>query len=668
MMLCEIGLLDTNGKIHKVDLKEGLNIITGNSSTGKSALLNIVDYCFASSRDTIPNGLIKDRASIYYVVIKKDNHHIVLGRNAKSSNGCYFSIERNYNENLINQNYFHSVQEIKRKYYQEQLNRIFIPVFDVDVSEIEKKYKGKKSPAPSVRSFMSFMLQYQNVIANQDVLFCRFNHPEKREQVIEHTKIFLGFVNQEYFLNSQKIVNIKQDIKLLSRKQDLREEEYEENKDKVEPKISLLCALMGMNRSDFPEFYLDSTLIEDFKAEINNIVKTENIDITSDGLYDYYIGLDKALKEKERKLKEVSLKIGQINHSLEVENNISMELDGEMKINQISDECIYPFCHSESKKLSKHADLLRQAINKVNDGILKNKALRSELELAKNKVEKEREILKSEVKDLVNKMKQIKNGNSDIQDYASRFEQAIVVKLELFDVLKKINAKNEADLLTKMEQLDKEKEILESKQKKFNVNNQIDIANKKVNQIMRQIGQYFDFDESYLPINLKFSFENFELYHERQNGEKVYFNSMGSAAHYLYSHLTLFLALHQYFIESDEENKQDLFKQECLIPSILMIDQPTQVYFPNFKSDISNEFNKERIKELERNPKTFDEDIQSVTNIFKQLAIYCRDLKEKFGYSPQIIVTDHVDRLDLGEFNFEDFVQARWRERGFIEE
>lgn len=66
------------------------------------------------------------------------------------------------------------------------------------------------------------------------------------------------------------------------------------------------------------------------------------------------------------------------------------------------------------------------------------------------------------------------------------------------------------------------------------------------------------------------------------------------------------------------------------------------------------------------NAEKFDDDIKQVENIFKQLAIYCDKLQKKYGYSPQIIVTDHADDLNLGKFDFEGFVKERWRNRGFI--
>ena len=53
-----IGLFDQRERVHGVELKAGLNLITGRSSTGKSSLIEIFDYCMASSEDTIPHGVI----------------------------------------------------------------------------------------------------------------------------------------------------------------------------------------------------------------------------------------------------------------------------------------------------------------------------------------------------------------------------------------------------------------------------------------------------------------------------------------------------------------------------------------------------------------------------------------------------------------------------------
>ena len=135
---------------------------------------------------------------------------------------------------------------------------------------------------------------------------------------------------------------------------------------------------------------------------------------------------------------------------------------------------------------------------------------------------------------------------------------------------------------------------------------------------------------------------------------------MGSGANWLYCHITLFLALHQYFIELEHNGFN------VAIPSILFLDQPTQVYFPNFQHDNAEIFDTKDIANLEHK-ENIDVDIKAVTNLFIRLVQYCHNLERQYGYAPQIIITDHADNLDLGDYKFESFVKSRWRTRGFID-
>lgn len=48
-----MGIMDQYGNCHHIDMHEGLNIITGRSSTGKSAIIELFDYCTGSADNTI---------------------------------------------------------------------------------------------------------------------------------------------------------------------------------------------------------------------------------------------------------------------------------------------------------------------------------------------------------------------------------------------------------------------------------------------------------------------------------------------------------------------------------------------------------------------------------------------------------------------------------------
>ena len=61
-----------------VPLNQGVNIITGESKTGKSALVEIIDYCLCSNRCTIPKGKITEFAYLYaLVVVIGDNTYVI---------------------------------------------------------------------------------------------------------------------------------------------------------------------------------------------------------------------------------------------------------------------------------------------------------------------------------------------------------------------------------------------------------------------------------------------------------------------------------------------------------------------------------------------------------------------------------------------------------------
>ena len=127
--------------------------------------------------------------------------------------------------------------------------------------------------------------------------------------------------------------------------------------------------------------------------------------------------------------------------------------------------------------------------------------------------------------------------------------------------------------------------------------------------------------------------------------EKKYLRAIGSGANWLNAHLCLFLALADFFYTHNKST----------IPSLLFLDQPSQVYFPAQK-DTGDEFNPE-----ESGIGKIDEDMTAVNRIFSLLYDFCK----KHGNGIQIIVTDHADDLKIeGLEDFEGIVRARWRKEG----
>ena len=663
-LIHEIGVIDKKGSKHPVNFKAGLNVVTGKSSTGKSALIEIFDYCFGSGENTIPKGVITTSAGIYYVALAVNEQDMVIARDPDIASKAFFRrVEKFHTEDIVhdyfNSSYFRPLNEFKK-----HLREFFLDIDDVDESLAARanRRSNQKAPTPSVRSFSSFMLQHQNLVANKHALFYRFDEKEKRDQAIEHTKIFLGLVNQKFFLLSQEKERLSTEIKRLERRKETNKRTSESYKINVGPVLKQLYALMGFKNEPLS---LDKILRhpQDAKDQLDNIIVSEKINHNSDAITQRYSQLKLARNQKTAELRKLQRQTSSIDKHIQEEERFvdNVKLFNSPKHVHIS-ASVCPFCHTEKDALRQSAEKLQQAITKVSGNLAQARPMKAKFESSLVSIQRNIEVVSRKLTELNLQITEIEKSDKQLAEHKSLYESVVMQKAKLFALLDTLNMADDADLEKQIKELSKQIKVINTGLNKYDVQKGLKNASAKVNEYMAKIGSHFEFEASYKPINLHFSFETFDLYHLTSKNEEIYLRSMGSGANWLYCHVTLFLALHKYFAELGDK---------CAIPSILFLDQPTQVYFPNFNRDISDSFEEQKSQEaVQRTTKErpVDEDIKAVENLFSQLSNYCNELELNNGFSPQIIVTDHADNLTLANsIDFESLVNGnRWRMRGLI--
>lgn len=663
-LIHEIGVIDKKGNKHLVNFKTGLNVVTGKSSTGKSALIEIFDYCFGSDENTIPKGVITKSAAIYYVALAVNEQDMVIARDPEIASKAFFRRVETFNsEDIVsdyfNSNYFRPLDEFKK-----HIRDFFLDIDDVDESLAARANRrfNQKAPTPSIRSFSSFMLQHQNLVANKHALFYRFDEKEKRDQAIEHTKIFLGIVDQKFFHLSQEKERLTADIRRLERQKETNKRTSESYKQKVGPGLNQLYALMGFQ--DEP-LSLEKVLRhpQDAKDQLDGIIVPEKINHNSDAITQRYNQLKLVRNQKTAELRKLQRQSASINKHIQEEERFvdNVKQFSSPKLVHIS-ASVCPFCHTEKDTLRKSAEKLQQAITKVSGNLAQARPMKAKFESSLVDVQRNIEVVSRALTELNQQITEIEKTEEQLAEQKSLYESILMQKAKLFALLDTLNMADDANLEKEIKEISKQIKDITKDLKKYDVQKGLENASAKVNEYMAEIGSYFEFEASYKPINLHFSFETFDLYHLTPENEKIYLRSMGSGANWLYCHVTLFLALHKYFAELGDK---------CAIPSILFLDQPTQVYFPNFNRDTSDSFEEQKSQEAEQRTekeRPVDEDIKAVENLFSRLSIYCNDLELNDGFSPQIIVTDHADNLTLSNgVLFESLVNGnRWRMRGLI--
>jgi hypothetical protein len=166
-----------------------VNVISGASKTGKSAVIPILDYCLGAEKCTIPVGVIREKCAWFGVVIDTFEGQKLMARpepgdqrstgdmvlmEAPEITVPYRIPEKNANIDSI-------------KAVLNRLSGLSNLGFD---PRSEDSFKSR----PSFRDLMAFTFQPQNIIANPNVMFFKADTTEHREKLKTIFPYVLGAV------------------------------------------------------------------------------------------------------------------------------------------------------------------------------------------------------------------------------------------------------------------------------------------------------------------------------------------------------------------------------------------------------------------------------------------------------------------------------------------
>lgn len=645
-----IGLFDQKERVHGVELKTGLNLITGRSSTGKSSLIEIFDYCMASSEDTIPHGVIKDNAKLFFLWIVIGNKGYIIGRDATGKE--FYIVDNPKVENIwqLSTSIFDE-HDCKKEDYKIQLGILFgIDAQNTAETAEQLNDKRKGAQRPSVRNMMSFILQHQNLVANKQALFYRFDQKEKRDETINQFKVFAGFVDSNYYALSVEASLLQEKIDKLEKKLSKAREDIHETYNRLLDDINVYTEITG---SQILENLTEEKFTENpesFKNEIENLDYYEiKIAPSNKPQLDKYRRLESDENKLMAELRETQIHLEDVVSSIEYIETYKNALESTKRPKGITlNYSVCPFCHQHTTHTLKEAKGLEQAINNLNEE-LKN------IPSIVRPLQEEKIRLQEEIEGIKGKLKDIENAKEELAEIIEALKRNYSLQKQAYKTIYKIAsridlASNEA--LKELQQVIYSYRLELNKKlaglNVYNLEQKMVLAERSIRQSMAQYRKTIKFESSLDEYSLVFDLNKFELYFQKgmnEYAEKKYLRAIGSGANWLNAHLCLFLALADFFYTHNKST----------IPSLLFLDQPSQVYFPAQK-DTGDEFNPE-----ESGIGKIDEDMTAVNRIFSLLYDFCK----KHGNGIQIIVTDHADDLKIeGLEDFEGIVRARWRKEG----
>lgn len=163
----------------ELDFHPGVvNVISGASKTGKSAVIPIIDYCLAADKCAIPVGVIRENCSWFGIVIDTVEGQKLLARREpgdQQSTGDMVLIEGE------------SVEVPRRIEGKDtthvNVKRMLDRLAGLTKLGFEPDSEAGSQSRPSFRDLMAFTFQPQNIVANPDVMFFKADTTEHREKL-----------------------------------------------------------------------------------------------------------------------------------------------------------------------------------------------------------------------------------------------------------------------------------------------------------------------------------------------------------------------------------------------------------------------------------------------------------------------------------------------------
>ena len=620
MKISSIHIYNWDGQIRSLPLKpNGLNIITGRSSTGKSALSEIVEYCMGRSTFNVPVGVIQDHVAWYGVVYQFDGEQVFIGKPAPKNGASSCSTVMVRRGKIVTAPSFDELTiNDDDTGVEVLLSRLLgIPENRTDVAERHTR----ASFDANVKHTYYYLFQKQGFVTSKDQLLYRQNEDYQPQTIKDTFPILFGVTSHDRFILEAELRELQRNLRL---KQKLLDQASSEKDAFAEKSFSLLTEALSVgifseNQADLDETTVnklrrveqwrptsvpddDGLLITKYEGELaqfrenrmlvrRSIVSAKKFASRADEF------AHEAGEQRER-LASIQLLPRDQNGdwqwpfsepNLRLDTPIAAALIAELA----SLDSEMSALTTERPQLEAYLAEQERCIDDLNDSI---QLKESELAAA---------IATSE---LVAEMGSQNNAAAKVVGRISLFLENIVPDERLSEL------KDEATRLSRK---------IKAIEGKIGLDDQSDRLSSVLNGVSANISTYVSaLGGEFGAYPTRFDLNRLTLVFDRPD-RPIYMNQTGGGENHLSYHLAALLSLHRFAAKGNHP-----------IPRFLMIDQPTQVYFP---SETSYKTADGSIADTEK-----DADMEAVRRLFQLLYDFVE--KEVPGF--QIIVTEHANLRD----------------------
>jgi len=626
MQIKRLILYGRNGKVRILEFRTGaMNIITGFSKTGKTALIDILDYCLGSGECGVAEGAIRNAVRYYAVVLGSGDEEIFVCRPDPpapqlTSSEMMVIVGRDLG--------VPDLSEFQPNFNVDSLKALLTEKIGI-ADNLSEPAPGRSSRplAANFRHGLGFCFQQQGEIAQRRFLFHQASDNFVALAFQDTLSYFLGAVDDDR-------PALRKELREASRQQALAERRLNEAVIIGGEGFSRGLALLAEAR----QVGLDSSHDEPTeKADLAARLRYASDWTTAPGgLPDIPDDTRMAISDERSELME---RFGTLQAQIEAYRAIGKEETGyqgalneqKQRLESIglfpssdagAHQC--PVCGTEVA-LPTNGDFAA-ALGRLSQELQGVEASKPRIDTVIRNLEEEKRSLARRLSENRLRAEALAAQDEEIR----RTRDLLTVRartagrIELYLESGVLSQRDEHLPLRRAVERAKQKvEELQGHLDRELVDSRLDSILNIINRNITTLAAELQLEHSGDP--LRFDPEKLTIIADTINGP-VPLSRMGSGENWVAYHVLAHLALHRWFILNNRP-----------VPRFLVLDQPSQVYFPSDTGSAT------------------DVDMNAVRRIYKLIFSVVHELVPDF----QVIVTDHVD--DPSDW-FQEAVIERWKE------
>lgn len=639
MQLLALVLYNADGRSRRLDFVPGeLNIVTGESGTGKSALLTIVEYCLGRDTNLVPVGPISDTVEWYAALWQLDSSGArafvarpkPVGQNASTSLAML-----EFGNNLDPP----SIEDLRANTDTRQLRQQLGRRIGIEENQTEPgPWSLRQGLEANIGHATLLCLQSQSEVASQSAMFHRMGEDGIDQALRDTIPYFLGAVAPD---EARKRAQLRDARRTLAR----LEAEYERAQQAAQTIDVELGSLYAEART--------VGLIEDVEvADRMELVRAlqgaraaRPADTSSaDGPVDQdrRRALERRRDELASELRAVmenrGLLLNEARAAGEVVSALSQQESRLTSLNllpptpengeQHTDAPDCPACGSRLDDPDPTAEALRWSLEELRTQVGTLTGARPAQRGALDALDTEAEALREQLRVAEGAIQGLERGRR-IQDQAQS-DNRDFTRGRIDAILARAATVDETGMEVLRQRLEQARSAVGTLEAELDDDTRREQLTSRLVAVGRDIRTYAEtLDLEHSAEDVRLDLQRLTVVADTDTGPAP-LTRIGSAKNWVGYHLATHLALHRYFT-----------RQERPVPRFLMLDQPTQAHYP------SENDNESGLPEE-------DADRIAVRAMFELM----RDVVAELAPDFQVIVCDHAD---LPEPWFDQAVRERWR-------